>query len=72
MSYNKETGMYEGYIYLITNKINGKQYIGQTVKTVQKRWSRHLADSKNFDFYFYKAIRKYGKENFKVLSFKNV
>lgn len=23
MSYNKETGMYEGYIYCITNTVNG-------------------------------------------------
>lgn len=34
MSFNKDTGMYEGYIYLITNKVNGKGYIGQTNRTV--------------------------------------
>lgn len=31
MSYNKETGMYEGYIYLATNVINNKKYVGQTI-----------------------------------------
>ena len=32
MSYNKETNEYEGYIYLITNLINNKKYVG----TIQK------------------------------------
>lgn len=31
-----------GYIYLITNKINGKQYVGQTVETIKERFSKHL------------------------------
>ena len=34
MSYNKETGMYEGYIYKIVNDINDKVYIGHTQKTI--------------------------------------
>ena len=57
-----------GYIYLVTNLINSKKYIGQTTLTVQERWNRHLYDAfaKYDDFYFHKAIRKYGKENFKV------
>lgn len=25
MSYNKETGMYEGYIYCVENLVNGKK-----------------------------------------------
>lgn len=30
-----------GYIYKITNTLNNKIYIGQTVKTVQKRFTQH-------------------------------
>jgi len=33
-------------IYKITNKINGKVYIGQTTQTLNKRMYGHLADSK--------------------------
>ena len=28
-----------GYIYKITNKLNNKVYVGQTVKSLQKRFS---------------------------------
>ncbi len=53
-------------IYKVVNKINGKVYIGQTVRSFEERKSEHLRDvkiSKN-DSYFHNAIRKYGPENF--------
>ena len=28
-----------GYIYKIENKLNGKKYIGQTIKSLEKRFS---------------------------------
>lgn len=51
-------------IYKATNKINGKVYIGQSHKTLEERMRRHKNDSKRQNSYFYRAIRKYGWENF--------
>lgn len=53
-------------IYKITNKINGKMYIGQTKRKFEKRWARHIRDSLNniLDTHFARAIRLYGPENF--------
>lgn len=54
----------KGYIYRITNKVNGKSYIGQTRNTVEFRWRQHINAKDNK--YFHKAIKKYGVENFKL------
>lgn len=56
-------------IYKITNLVNGKSYIGQSVN-IQKRFNAHKSaafnpNNKNYDFPLYRAIRKYGIENFK-------
>lgn len=72
MSFNKNTGMYEGYIYLITNKINGKGYIGQTSKDIIKRWKQHLSHSKYEDTHLYNAMRKYGIDNFSICELDKV
>lgn len=63
-----------GYIYKITNKINGKIYIGKTVKTIEERFKRHAYDSHRNDRnnYFYNAIKKYGIENFIIEEIENV
>lgn len=57
-----------GYIYKITNQINGKIYIGQTNRTIQDRWNSHVADSKRPEkqTYLYKAFHKYGINNFQI------
>lgn len=56
-----------GYIYKITNTLNNKIYIGQTIKTVQKRFTQHKNNS-NKEYFsqivLYKAFNKYGIENF--------
>lgn len=66
MAYNKETGMYEGYIYKITNKLNGHCYIGQTNRTPEERWYEHtkpyvLNKKENK---LYKAFNKYHLDDF--------
>ncbi len=53
-------------IYKITNKINGKIYIGQTVQPLTSRWSGHCNKSISKNGYLYNAIVKYGKENFTI------
>lgn len=53
-----------GVIYLITNSCNGKQYVGQTRNNPKIRWERHLWGGDNDDYPLYRAMRKYGKENF--------
>ena len=56
-----------GYIYKITNNLNGKVYIGQTIKTVEHRFKQHINNS-NKEYFsqivLYKAFNKYGVENF--------
>lgn len=51
-----------GVIYCITNLINGKKYVGQTIKKVSYRFNEH-ANAKSL---IGKAIRKYGRDNFRT------
>lgn len=56
-------------IYKITNKQNGKVYIGQTKFTLQDRlcnsWCGHFIKADNgYDNALCNALRKYGKDNF--------
>jgi group I intron endonuclease len=56
-----------GYIYLITNTVNGKQYVGQTIcDDVEKRWKCHRSmDNKSLGRYIYSAYQKHGIDKFK-------
>ena len=57
-------------IYLITNLINGKQYVGQTVKGYLKRWEGHCSYAiHKYNGYVQRidrSIAKYGINNFKI------
>ena len=48
-------------IYKITNKLNGKVYIGQS-RDIDARWRQHCNAKDNYAIH--NAIKKYGKENF--------
>lgn len=50
-------------IYMITNKINGKRYIGQTLNFYH-RYCNHKWSIKKLDTVLTRAFKKYGFENF--------
>ena len=55
------------YIYKIENQINHKVYIGKTEYEPERRWKEHQRESKkerNSHRAIYRAINKYGIENF--------
>lgn len=61
----------EGIIYVITNKINGKQYVGQTRRSLHLRFYEHCQQQKS-ESSIHKAIEKYGKENFIIEELEKV
>lgn len=55
-----------GFIYITTNTINGKRYLGQ--RKYSNGWKSYLGSGKSLS----KAIEKYGKSNFKREIIKEV
>lgn len=58
-------------IYIITNLVNNKKYIGLTTRNSKKRFQEHLSFSKHSNNAIHRAIRKYGKLNFKLEVLEN-
>lgn len=57
-------------VYLVTNRVNGKRYVGQSEMDLEYRWEKHVTVSRNVRSNAYKympivrAIAKHGAENF--------
>lgn len=54
------------YVYQITNIITQDSYVGKTKQSLNRRWRKHLLNSKDGKTHLYRAIRKYGISNFRV------
>jgi group I intron endonuclease len=56
-------------VYLVTNAVNGKKYIGQTKQDFHRYWSHCCSRARAGSFAkpaLYAAIRKYGVSNFSI------
>ena len=61
-------------IYKAQNKINGKSYVGQTIKDLECRKRQHINDALNDNrgnSYFHRAIKKYSPDNFEWVIIHN-
>lgn len=57
------------FIYVITNDVNGKRYVGKTNNSIDKRFKEHIKDSKKERCEkrpLYNAMNKYGIEHFHI------
>lgn len=61
----------KGFIYLITNNVNQKKYVGQTARDIDTRFSEHCAEKRGYSR-LHNAIQKYGWQNFKVEQLEQV
>ena len=64
MAVRKKIKWIRGIVYLATNLLNGKQYVGQTMRTLLRRMAAHVASTANHPFA--NALRKYGLKGFKI------
>jgi group I intron endonuclease len=64
-------GYANGIIYRITNKSTGKEYVGLTIQTLERRWNYHIQQAMagyiNGTDSLHAAIREFGPDDFVVL-----
>jgi len=62
--------MIAGYVYCVTNTVNGYRYVGATTSTPENRWEQHkaaaMARGRRKRWIFHQAIRKHGPGAFFV------
>ena len=65
---NVPDGAY-GFVYITTNNLNGRMYVGQKKIDDWGVWKNYLGSGKAFK----QAVKKYGKENFEraIVSLQN-
>jgi len=63
-----------GYIYIIRNDITDKVYIGQTKRTIEKRWEEHCKYALELDSKskIYTAMKEIGLEHFNIAPIEEV
>ena len=56
------------YVYLVRCTVNGKCYVGKTIRSIESRWYHHVWDAINrkTTFPLHNAIRKHGPESFRI------
>jgi group I intron endonuclease len=63
-------GYANGIIYLITDEVHGKKYVGQTVQEIERRWEYHIEQANSgyikSEESLHAAIRKYGQGSFSI------
>ena len=65
--------MADGIIYLVTCRVTGKHYVGQTVGPLWRRWKQHKGHhSGPHNRVLYAAIKKYGADAFSVVELDQV
>ena len=53
-----------GVIYLVTNKVTGKVYVGQTIMGIAARWKGHCNAGKSSRLWL--SIQRHGRESFSI------
>jgi group I intron endonuclease len=62
----KQENKVYGQIYVITNLLNNKKYVGLTTKSLEERFLAHQERATKEKSVIQKAIKKYGKDNFTI------